>query len=235
MNLRRGFKRITLFLAIIAAVFCGYISFGIVLEELEMGWFWGVLAGLGGIAFGYCSIWLVYELIEWFVLGFCGIQSRSKEKNNVINLRRGFKRVTFVLAVIAATFCAGLLASIVINEHQSAQSYLQWRRENPRLVLDEPFTLDQMASTPKAKWEEILEAAATNIKAEKPTAEAQLKELENGFWVSLSKGSLVGLCMLAGLAGAVAGFGGVWLGYCVIWLVYKLLKWVVYGFCHSPQ
>jgi len=66
---------------------------------------------------------------------------------------------------------------------------------------------------------------------EKPRQKAELKELENGFWVNLSKRSLVVMCILAGLGGAIVGFGGVWLGYCAIWLFYLLIKWVVLGFC----
>ena len=261
MNLRRGFRRITLFLSIVASVFCGYIALGIVLEEFEMGWFWGVLAGLGGIAFGYCFIWLFYKLIEWFVLGFCDIESRSKGRNEAINLKRGFIRITLVLAVLAAIFSAGLCASIVINKHDSAQGYL-WQKQRAyreiyaqaaqgQLSLPKSGRLDlgdlvlevkldkaeSLFEDQKGHWKVLLDAAKTGSTNQEffeffaKYNKTKLKELEDGFWVNLSKGSLVGLCILAGLAGAGVGFGAVWLGCCVMWLFYLLIRWVVLGFC----
>ncbi|HIJ67685.1 MAG TPA: hypothetical protein HPP87_13930 [Planctomycetes bacterium] len=68
------------------------------------------------------------------------------------------------------------------------------------------------------------------FRTEKKKTEIELKELETGFWVNLSQGSLIGLCILAGLGGAAAGYGGVWFVYFLIWLVYRFIRWLVMGF-----
>lgn len=59
-----------------------------------------------------------------------------------------------------------------------------------------------------------------------------LKDRNVLFWRNLSKLKLVGICILAGLAGASAAFLSVWF---VFWFgglaVYRVTKWAVLGFC----
>lgn len=41
---------------------------------------------------------------------------------------------------------------------------------------------------------------------------------------------LVGLCFLAGLGWGVAGFSAIWVGYLIVWLLCMFIRWLVLGF-----
>lgn len=130
-----------------------------------------------------------------------------------MNWKRGFRRITFVLAVVVAVICASLTIDIVIIEHHIAQNHLRHKQE---LYRNRPKRIEDL------NFEDLVPE-----EGKVPTAE-QLKELEKGFWVNLSKKGLVGLCVLAGLIGAVVGFCSLWV---VVWLLYRLFRWLILGFC----
>jgi hypothetical protein len=81
MNWKRGFRRIIQVLALFGAI-VGFVFFGILGEEsLGLRTIEKVLPfALLGVPIGYCLIWLIYYLIEWFVLGFAEDNPKSKEK-----------------------------------------------------------------------------------------------------------------------------------------------------------
>jgi len=144
-----------------------------------------------------------------------GVTKESKEILTM-NWKKGFRRVTFVLAIFVAVICAGFTIDIVISKHHRAQNYLRHKQE---LYRNRPKRIEDL------NFEVVPEEGRV------PTAE-QLKELEKGFWVNLSKEGLVGLCVLAGLIGAVVGFCGLWI---VVWLLYRLFRWLVLGFVEDEQ
>lgn len=129
-----------------------------------------------------------------------------------MNLRRGFRRITFILAVVSAVFCTFCAVVIVVEKHDSVQSSLQLR-----LGLDEKG------------FAALKEAGFSN--REIKDYKEEIIELQKGFWVNLSKPELVGLCIVAGLGGGAIGYLGTWL---VIWFgglaIYKLIRWIVLGF-----
>ena len=66
-------------------------------------------------------------------------------------------------------------------------------------------------------------------------AENRLQEARQRLWVRLSKESFIGLCVVAGICGAVVGFGGVWVTYLVILLFCRLVSWLTHGFRIKPS
>ncbi|MDD5326349.1 MAG: hypothetical protein PHY02_00875 [Phycisphaerae bacterium] len=178
-----------------------------------------------------------------------------------MNLKRGFWRITLVLSVVGAIFCAFCAVGLVLDERDNARSYLQWKEGQykekygilpPKALKGLDFsvppdefkkegerkTLDEMATTPKKKW---MPKSAVLVKEPRgqgmfsdlvqQTAEEEIRELRNGFWVNLSEERMESICVLAFLAGGVIGF------FCTlvtIWLVglsvYKLIRWIVLGF-----
>ena len=139
-----------------------------------------------------------------------------------MNMRRGFHRITLVLAAVAAIFCAIIGVSRVVYEHNSAQRRLRWEQEEVRKFYNrstsaEPHTLDELIRRGEEK-------------------QGALKQLEAkyGFWVNLSKPGLAGLCLLAALGSAAAGFcvtgPVIWFGGLA---TYKLIRWFVLGFYDS--
>jgi hypothetical protein len=158
-----------------------------------------------------------------------------------MNLKRGFKRITFVLSIVAAITCAGLAMALTLHISTTAQGTLireQRRYEDEYNTYGTEITQEQAKA--ELRRREALsvgdqaneERRRTRWAEEKAFAKARLDELANGFWVRLSKVSLVGLCIAAGLAGALAGFSLTWL---VVWFggltIYKFIKWLILGFC----
>jgi hypothetical protein len=180
-----------------------------------------------------------------------------------MNLRRGLRRITFVLAIVSAIFCAFCAVVLILDEHDSAQSYLRWKQDNflekyrvlpppEGFVIDEPKKEDEHKPLtfdpnllPKLptlkrggkKYHLTFDPNLLTVidEPKKKIAEEELRELKNSFWVNLSKHGLIGLCILTGLGGAAVGFFGTWL---VVWFgglaIYKLIRWVVLGF-HDSQ
>jgi hypothetical protein len=134
----------------------------------------------------------------------------------MMNWRRGFRRIAFVLGVVAAAFFAGSSVLLVLVIHSGAQSQLQWEQERYEELRIPSF--EEMRSGRAPTLEEVKKRAEPHRQ--------RVEELKNGFWVNLSKGELVGVCTLAGVVGAVIGFAA-------ICLAYRLLEWLVLGFCQD--
>ena len=159
-----------------------------------------------------------------------------------MNSKRGFKRITFALAAVAAltsgifagmfpyTKCQtsrslwGLDDPIVVKEpsEQELQQFNTWEREmgitfNDYYVLVVPEdNMNYDVSLPT-----LMEARKTILRTQKAK-----------YWKSLSKPKLVGLVVLYSLGGLIVSFLGVWL---ILWFgglaIYKLFNWLVLGFC----
>lgn len=147
-----------------------------------------------------------------------------------MNLRRGFRRIAIVLAVVVAVICASLSVSTIYEDRYWAQEKLRWERIH--LQREQKRYKEHLEVKQHPQKEEEVAMAMPGMpfrprrvktEAELKQLEAKVKELEKGFWVTLSSRAFVGLCILAGLGGVVAGIVGAW-------LLYLLIKWVVRGF-----
>ena len=210
------------------------------------------------------GVFLVVLVTSGLIYTFRDKKGQEGEKIRRINLRRGFRRITFVLAIVAAFIGLVIAVGTVIDKYNSEQDDLRLETRIRARIRALDFsevgeqeqkgrfydlahpntpksTLEKMASTPKSaqkesSWENTLEKEKrsnwedTLAGVEKEVATQEPRELRDGFWVTLSKHGLVGLCILVGLGGAAAGFGGVWLVYFLILCVYQFIKWLVMGF-----
>lgn len=176
-----------------------------------------------------------------------------------MNLRRGFWRITLVLSVVSAIFCAFCAIGLVLDERDSARSYLQWKEGQykekygvlpPKALKDLDFsvpdepkkkgertTLDKMATTPKEEWmpkSAVPVDIFDRIVEEQRIAEEELRGLRNGFWVNLSEEGMESICVLAFLVGGAVGFLGTWVAIWFVGLaIYELIRWIVLGFYDS--
>jgi hypothetical protein len=137
-----------------------------------------------------------------------------------MNCKRGFRRIAFVFALAAAVICAFYSCLVIIAIRQKTiddyNSIVEFRKETALAKLQK--AKEQRALTLDERLEALVGPTEEEISAltfEKP---------EKGFWVRLSAKAVVGICTLAGLVGAAIGFS-------VVCLMYKLLKWLVLGFC----
>jgi hypothetical protein len=132
----------------------------------------------------------------------------------IINLRRGFKRITFVLAIVAAVLCLIIVNPIVINRYDSEHGFLRWSQENfleeygdifDKLVAEDRGTVagtDINIQKFRQKYPQYDDISDTELlpRVQKKYSEEKAKiiKLEKGFWITLSKQKLFGLCVLAG-------------------------------------
>lgn len=158
------------------------------------------------------AVWvlLVGLITSGLIYTFRDKKTQQSKNVGTANLRRGFQRITLVLAIVAAVFCAIIAILIVINEPDSAKGYLRWRQENYEKQyghiehLPNGFILEldekKVASLKNAGFsdQEIRdyeESEFTRLKAEKTNAKEEIIELEKGFWITLSnKGLFWTLC-----------------------------------------
>lgn len=157
-----------------------------------------------------------------------------------MNWRRGFRRLTLVLSIAVAIYCASSGIFIVCSYVESARSYL----ENKHAIYENNWGLDifdrvaaetdkNMAKSyyfedPNAPFLVLdLETMATipkeELKEMRVRDAEELKALRKGFWVTLSLWQLLGIYIISGLVGAAVGF-------CGIWFVYYFIEWIILGF-----
>lgn len=216
MNWRRGFRRIAFVSAIFTAIVCAGLSIALVLlihsnaqsnlrwEEKEQS------AKEGQIRF------TLDDLLK---------QTESKTSSPV--------SLTTEKRVIPDE----QMERLVREEAKGApkqNSNLSPEEEKELAELRAKESSARQESLSKIPTEELLRMRDEELKRrealskERASAEARLEELQKGFWVSLSKGGLVGLCGAVGLVGGIIGF-------VIVWLIYKFLEWLVLGFCDNNR
>ncbi len=177
------------------------------------------------------------------------LKFEQKLEGKAMNWKRGCRRITFVLAVFIAFSAACLSVLFILGEHSNAKSKLTAKRYDYydkygyagfcetedgaiSFVPDNP-TKSQMniyKTRLEKKYKELSDKSTlrTEELLEQMPAISTLLDLENGFWVNLPKSGLMRLCVAGGLVGAIIGF-------VIIWFIYRLLEWLVFGFCDNPK
>jgi hypothetical protein len=161
-----------------------------------------------------------------------------------MNWTKGLKRITLLMAIVAAIVGGIYIMTIPILKYCTAQNQIWF--STCQYVVKEP---SEQEVKDFEKW--IQEMAAKgididhkcySIERENHSLEQNLPSLEEIrpslledkkvlFWRNLSKPKLIGICILAGLAGSSTSFLGVWF---VVWFggsaVYKVILWLISGF-----
>jgi hypothetical protein len=139
-----------------------------------------------------------------------------------VNLRRGFQRITLVLAVVSAYLSAPTVVSEVFDKHKHANGILRSKKKDfiPKYsdifesVVSEPTskTFEAVLNIEKfrRKYPEYDNIPDTDLipklKKKYFVDKAEISELESGFWVNLSELGLTWLYIAAGLSAATIGF-----------------------------
>lgn len=139
-----------------------------------------------------------------------------------MNLSCRFCRITLLLAIVAGVSCACYGVLLVADEYYRAQNGLNICRESVE------------------GWEACRKMKPEFYKANAEAVSSSLKNLDeaqNNFWVNLPRSRLVGLYVLAGLAGTI---GGCLITWAVLWFggltIYESIRWFVLICCgHSGQ
>ncbi|MDD5065149.1 MAG: hypothetical protein PHQ35_10395 [Phycisphaerae bacterium] len=172
------------------------------------------------------SVWVFIVVLVTSGLIYTLRDKKGQENKDIrkINLKHGFRRITFVLAIIAAFIGFSTAVGTIIDEY----NFYNWKPKGTVLVeageqKQKPDVFDRLAE-PNKKPHLVLDEPVT-----------ELKKPKGCFWVNLSKGSLIGLCTLAGLGGAAVSFGGIWLVYLLVFRVCQFIRWLVMGFYDINQ
>ncbi|UCG54622.1 MAG: hypothetical protein JSV32_08625 [Dehalococcoidia bacterium] len=173
----------------------------------------------------------------------------------MMNTKRGLKRTTFALAVVSALLGTVIGVSVVFNKHEKAQNFIQWKRENfvrnygdifdilafedtgefdvnviPEDYSGNVLPFEMIGTIEGGKWHNMSESE--KIAAIQAYNTKRRNELKSGFWIQLSKPSLVALCIAGGMLGTFVGFSSAWL---ILWFgglaIYKIIKLLILGFC----
>jgi hypothetical protein len=165
-----------------------------------------------------------------------------------MNWKRGFRRIAFVIATFIAFITAGLTILFILAVYNDAKGLLTMTSYNYHdkygyvgfLEKDELISLVPVNPTKsktnlyknrlEKKYTELgnkLELSNEEMFEQMPALKTLL-DLEDGFWVNLSTIGLVGICSAAGLFGGISGF-------LIVWVLYKLLEWLVLGFCDNNR
>jgi hypothetical protein len=158
---------------------------------------------------------------------------------------KGLKRITLLMAIVAAIVGGICIGMIPVQKYCHAQN---------QFGVSDPFVVQKPSEQEVKEFEEWVQEMAAkgtiidenyyviendealSLKQSLPSLKEirplLLKNRNVIFWRNLSKPKLVGICILAGLAGASAAFFSVWF---VFWFgglaVYRVIRWVVLGFC----
>lgn len=161
-----------------------------------------------------------------------------------MNLAKGLKRITLLMAIAAATGGGICFSAIPICKYYDAKN--QWGVMDP-IVVKQP---NEQEIKQFDKWVQEMAVKGTVIDANYYVIDSEanfpelslpsLQEIQPSllqaskvrFWRNLSEPKLVGICILAGLAGATVSFFSVWFFFWFGGLaVYRIIRWVVLGFC----
>lgn len=192
----------------------------------------------------------VRELYDWFTKQFevaidkfnKYLKFKQKLEGKDMNWKRGFRRITLVLAIVVGLLSAFCAVTIVTTEYKTRQQVLQNTRfdylnkygiETIEKKYGLKFLPDEPTKAEVDAYKTELEKRRMELKNKRTLSSQELLELwpdteelldlEKGFWVNLSTAGFVGLCVSIGLGAAVVG-------YCGIWLIYYFVEWLIRGF-----
>lgn len=153
-----------------------------------------------------------------------------------MNWKKGFKRITNVVAIVIAVACGVIAVYLPIH----------WRNDATEL------SMDRFSYFQEATWYELgrrygmssddyRQLQGKDVKlpdGKSPVEEFRLQfhryiehERNKCFWYRLSTNELIGMIVLCGLGGVVAGYVGTW---AVLWYgglaIFVFIHWLVLGF-----
>ena len=164
-----------------------------------------------------------------------------------MNLIRGFKRITRVLAIVIAVACGIFAGFLAVQQYDDANTvranpfsrvlYLEKRiartEENIRVLGNMNMDKDAQGADSSIK-QSLMSSVIEDKKAldnERKRLKVLEKEREKRFWYNLPIAQLIGMVVLCGLGGAVAGYVGTWV---ILWYgglaIFILIGWLILGF-----
>lgn len=150
-----------------------------------------------------------------------------------MNWKKGFKRLTNVVAIVIAVICGVIAVYLPIHWRNDAGEMSLERMEYYREAARYDAVPRQYGMSPEAFLQ--LEKTGVKLPDGKSPAEAVFQQtrryidyqLNKSFWYRLSTTELIGMVVLCGLGSVVAGYAVTWV---VLWTIVVFIHWLVLGF-----
>ena len=193
------------------------------------------------------------------ILTFRDKKRPEGEARKPMNLRRGFRRITLLLAIVAAVICGYVAIESAGDIRISSQNFLSWcerelveeikeipkpipddwpRRSSDEVVSDYLLKLSRFLLQKEGNLHLLTTDEAKNFRDKYGACVKKAGWVLGAydFWVNLSEKQFIGLVVLIGLGCAIAGFCGMWTMYGLLrWVIIPIVHWakwfVIEGFC----
>ncbi len=181
------------------------------------------------------------------------------ETRKPVNLKRGFRRITLLLAIVTAVICVCIAVESARYKRIRSQNHLSYCerelvkkiKEIPKPIPDDwpSWSSEEVVSDYLQKLSRFLLQKQANLHL-LTTDEAKNFRDKYGscvekarsllgaynFWVKLSTKQVIGLLVLIGLGCAIAGFCGIWAIYGLLrWAIIPIVRWATTGFHIDTQ
>jgi len=198
MDRRAKFRKLAITASMTLGIFSGLLGFAVGANRAKGGGAAGFGFLVALIYFGvvFGTILLIYKLFDWAIFGFYTNEAKSKGIGKALAVRHTCRRIAFVSAILIALLCGVTVGLVPAGQYREAKSDL-----------------------------ELLESQNQDYKGKAYYDYMQRERIKDNYWLNLSRGGLVGLCIFAGFLSSVFCF-------LAVWFLYKFFERLVLNICN---
>ena len=198
MDRRGKFRKLAITAGMTLGIFSGLLGFAVGAKKAQ---------GSGAAGFGFVValfyfgavfgvILLIYKVFDWAIFGLSTSEPKTTGTNKALAIRRTSRRIALVSAILIALLCGFTVGFFPAGQYREAKSDL-----------------------------ELLETQSKDYKGKAYYDYMQRERMEDNYWLNLSRGGLVGLCIFAGFLSSVFCF-------LAVWFLYKFFERLVLNICN---
>lgn len=198
MDRRAKFRKLAITAGMTLGIFSGLLGFAVGANRAQGGGAagFGFLVALIYFAVVFGTILLLYKIFDWAIFGFCTSEAKTNRIDKALAIRHTCRRIALVLSILAALSCGFTVGLFPVGQYREAKRDL-----------------------------ELLESQNQDYKGKAYYDYMQRERMEDNYWLNLSRGGLVGLCIFAGFLSSVFCF-------LAVWFLYKFFERLVLNVCN---
>jgi hypothetical protein len=198
MDRRGKFRKLAITAGMTLGIFSGLLGFAVGVNKAQGGGAVGFGFVVGLMYFGvvFGVILLIYKVFDWAIFGLHTNQAKDKGISKALAVRHTCRRIALVSSILIALLCGFTVGFFPAGQYREAKSDL-----------------------------ELLETQSKDYKGKAYYDYMQRERMEDNYWLNLSRGGLVGLCIFAGFLSSVFCF-------LAVWFIYKFFERLVLNICN---
>jgi hypothetical protein len=159
----------------------------------------------------------------------------DRYRAQIVNVKRGFKRITLVLGIVIAIACGIIVGFLPVQQYRYARA--NWWGVNDPLVIRPPTEKDLAEFEIWQQDNKVIidsnsyvidDTHSSNKQTLMTVCNNYFENQRKRFCYNLPIAKLIGMVALCGLGGAAAGYLGTWV---IIWCIgYIPIRWIILGF-----